>query len=104
MEDYLMLTLIFSCVLAWAFTGSATPLGETIYPAGFRQLIRSIGYISSLTAIITTAILSPKFANAMQANGFGMASMSLLLWSTIHLAGAVYTVGSANYKIVCKAV
>lgn len=104
MEDILMLVWIFSCVFAWAFAGSATSMGETIRPISFRKLVRSFSYTASVIAIVTTAILSPKFADAMLKNGFGMATMSFLLWSTIHLAGAVYTVGSFNYRLVSKTI
>lgn len=104
MEEYLMLIWVFSCVFAWGFTGSATPLGETIFPVGFRKLVRGFGYTTSVIAILTTALLAPKFTNAIINAGFGMATVSFLLWSIVHLAGAVYTVGAFSFRLANRTV
>jgi len=104
MEDFLLLVWVFSCVIAWGFTSSATSLGETIHPSGYKWAIRTIGYIASSLAILTTITLLPKFSEAIQrSQDFGN-TLSFLLWSTIHLSGAIYTVIAFNYKLAHKTI
>lgn len=102
MEGYVILIWVFSCVLAWGFASSATSLGETIHPKGYRWSVRTIGYIASSTAIITTIILLPKFSDALQASQNIGANLNFLLWSTIHLSGAIYTIIAYNYMLLNK--
>lgn len=101
--DNLILVWIFSCVLAWALTGSATSMGETMTPDAFRMFLRLLGFIVSVIAIATTPALAPAFTTAFSVAGFhsatAMAGVSFILWSFVHLSGAVFTVFSTGYKL-----
>ncbi len=95
---------IFSSVLAWAFTGSATPMGDTITGPGYRKFIRIFALVISIIALATTPFVSQAFVIAYNSIGIGgfTASMaySFLLWAFIHLSGALYTVVANGHRLV----
>ena len=55
---------IFSSVLAWAFTGSATPMGDTITGPGYRKFIRIFALVISIIALATTPFVGQAFVIA----------------------------------------
>jgi hypothetical protein len=104
--DNLILIWIFSNVLAWAFASSATSLGDTIYPVEYRTFIRYFAFTVSTVAIVTTLALLPAFTHAIASTELqgvvGGAALTFVLWTAIHLSGAIFTVGSLSYKFANK--
>lgn len=100
--DYVMIWII-SCALAWSMTGASTSIGDTIYSPGYRKFIRLLGFFLSLIAILTTPALGQAFAVSLAVAGFqnatAIAGLSFLLWSSIHLSGAAFTVVRTGIRI-----
>lgn len=95
---------IFSCVLAWAFTGSATPMGDTITDSGYRKFIRIFALIVSIIALATTPFVSQAFVIAFGAVSLDSFTASMaytfLFWAFIHLSGALFTAVANGYRLV----
>ena len=81
---------IFSCVLAWAFTGSATQMGDTLPGSGFRKGVRIFALIVSIVALATTPAVSSAFVIAFHTASLDTLTASMtytfLLWAFIHLS------------------
>lgn len=97
MNTYLVMVWTLTCVLNWPLVSSMSDLGLTL-PTNVRRFVRHLAFVLSTIALATTISIWPSFKVAldsiflpqMRDSYMQAPSVSFLIWSFIHLSGAIF--------------